>query len=336
MNHPHHTGMKSVKVENYTGWSPTSWSKIPVLKRKYFAVDHSLESTGDAPKEFIRIYRYEAGKKKSRPCKWPLYIAKTGQKWYPNESITEHLLTRIGQAFSFETADSSLFRISNQLRFLSKHFHSRKEELVHGAEIYYGYMEDKEFIDQIETERRARTFFTLQFTEAAIKRIYPDDFKEIMEKFVEMVLFDAIVGNNDRHFYNWGVIQSIDGSTKPRFSPIYDTARGLLWNTKEEKVVSLHRNKSSWESFRIRYLRESKPKIGWDGVEDLNHFDLLERIQEHGFYSYTLKSKLSIDNKMQALNVLENEFTDLMSPQRLDLVKRLLSDRYDRAKQIIT
>jgi len=51
---------------------------------------------GDAPKDFLSIYEYGDGRRKS-VGNWPSYIAKVGKKWYPNESITEHLLTRIGQ-----------------------------------------------------------------------------------------------------------------------------------------------------------------------------------------------------------------------------------------------
>lgn len=54
-----------------------------------------------------------------------------------------------------------------------------------------------------------------------------------------MLVFDAIVGNNDRHFYNWGVIVDLKGMKPPRFSPVYDTARGLFWNQSEEWIEKL-------------------------------------------------------------------------------------------------
>jgi len=52
-----------------------------------------------------------------------------------------------------------------------------------------------------------------------------------------MIVFDGLTGNNDRHFYNWGVIDSKKKTSKlPNFAPLYDSARGLLWNVDDQKI----------------------------------------------------------------------------------------------------
>ena len=73
---------------------------------------------GDAPKDFLRIYQYGQGRR-SRPSRWPAWIAKVGHKYYPNESVTEHLLTRIGQFLGLKVADSQLMWFGGQLRFFA-------------------------------------------------------------------------------------------------------------------------------------------------------------------------------------------------------------------------
>ena len=321
--------MNWVHPEKSCSWRPSGWQAVEHLKKKNFWVDDTLESTGDAPKEFIHCYRYLSGIRRPKKKNWPLYIAKTGQKFYPNESITEHLLTRIGQCLGFNTAESHLAIVSGQLRFMSKHFHSRKEELIHGAEIYYGYLEDRDFVDQIENEKRARSFFTVQFTEEALKSLFPKDYQKLFDQFLEMILFDALIGNNDRHYYNWGVIQSLDRGKPVRFAPIYDTARGLLWNTEEEKVVSLRQDKNQWRAFKAKYLNNSKPKIGWDGLDDLNHFELLERIVQLHLSKQDLKKFLNQENLQTAQNVIDSEFGNLFSPGRKELIKELLQERFN-------
>lgn len=87
--------------------------------------------SGDAPKEFVRVYHYEKGQcwRKSNPKNWPEYIAKTGHKWYPNESITEFLMNRLGEVFGLEMAKSKLLSINGQVRFLSKYFLTIKQIL---------------------------------------------------------------------------------------------------------------------------------------------------------------------------------------------------------------
>jgi len=329
MKHSYFSEMKWVHPEKSCSWRPSGLHAIEHLKKRHFWVDDSLESTGDAPKEFIHWYRYQTGVRRPKTQNWPLYIAKTGQKFYPNESITEHLLTRIGQCLGFHMAESHLAMVSGQLRFLSKHFHSRTEELIHGAEIFYGYLEDREFVDQIENEKRARSFFTVQFTEQALRNLFPKDYERLFEQFLQMILFDAVIGNNDRHYYNWGVIQSLDRGKPVRFAPIYDTARGLLWNTEDEKVVSLQQDKNQWRAFKAKYLNNSKPKIGWDGSDDLNHFELLERIVQQHLSKQDLKKFLTQENLQTAQNVIDSEFGNLFSPGRKELIKELLQERFN-------
>jgi hypothetical protein len=77
-----------------------NWSTlIEPLKRDKYLVESTNELSihGDAPKCFLRIKEYTEGRVNNRPGLWPKYIAKVGSKWYPIESITEHLIGRIGQ-----------------------------------------------------------------------------------------------------------------------------------------------------------------------------------------------------------------------------------------------
>src|SRR5690349_8608814 len=76
---------------------------------------------GDAPKNFIRIREYDQGiRRPTHPIsRWVGYIAKVGSKWYPIESITEHLLTRIGEVLGVRVAQSQLRMVGGQVRFLS-------------------------------------------------------------------------------------------------------------------------------------------------------------------------------------------------------------------------
>ncbi len=89
----------------------------------------------------------------------------------------------------------------------------------------------------------ARDLFTFQFSEEAVRSRFTKYADEIMEAFVKMLIFDAIVGNNDRHFYNWGVIIDLLEKKAPTFAPVYDTARGLFWNYSEERIAGMTANR---------------------------------------------------------------------------------------------
>jgi hypothetical protein len=188
------------------------------LPARYLVQSTSVLSIhGDAPKSFLRIKEYVEGRPRGKPSRWPAYIAKVGSKFYPIESITEHLLTRLGQLAAVRIADSRLLMVAGQVRFLSKYFLQRNESLVHGIEIFKDHL-DVEMVEQIAKRRAEQEFYTFQTVSAAIAEKFPRHRQEIMAAFVEMLAFDALVGNNDRHPANWGVIVPIQQGMPPRFS----------------------------------------------------------------------------------------------------------------------
>ncbi len=321
-------------VINRAGFEINPHSALPPLRKGYYyVVDQAI--AGDAPKNFIRAYTYGMGKR-SNPRKWPAYIAKVGHKWYPNESITEHLLTRIGQLLGLQMAESFLVSAHGQVRFLSRYFLGRNQKLVHGAEIFGGYLEDEAFVEEVERVGATRDLFTFQSVAAAIRDRFPDRASSILKEYTRMLVFDAIVGNNDRHHYNWGVIVHEQRGHAPRFSPIYDSARALFWNDSESKLQALQRDPdpNRVPAFLKRYIKNSRPKTGWDKKKNLNHFDLIQEI--HRAYP-ALRPALVALCRPQLLQrvreTLDSEFRPLMSTLRREMILACLKQRLQELRQ---
>ena len=83
-----------------------------------------------------------------------------------------------------------------------------------------------------------------------------------------MLTFDAIVGTNDRHPYNWGVIVPVNKNLSPRFAPVYDTSRALFWNSEEGYVERLLEDKTLLDN----YINRCIPPVGWDGETKVDFF----------------------------------------------------------------
>lgn len=317
-----------ITLENYSEYRIIKVGCCTTLKQRDYRLVDDISVGGEAPKSILRVYEYGTGRR-ANPNTWPIYITKTGHKWYPSESITEQLLSGLGNCFYLRMAETRLCEINTQFRLLSKYFLKKEQQLVHGAEIYSGFLSDKNFVDDVEKKQMARDFFTVQFTYDALKATFPEEFQNIFKEFVKMLLFDALIGNNDRHYFNWGVITHLRQNRKPYFSPIYDTARGLLWNLSETKLLSLFSNKQL-DTYLIKYLNGSKPKIGVDGIKDLNHFMLAEFLIKHEFGIKNDEVKMHFNNKTldNALNWIDNNFQGLYSPFRLQLIKRVLKERF--------
>jgi hypothetical protein len=323
------------KVENFSGVSLNLKGMIePLRKGNWHELNYSVG--GDAPKNFIALYEYEEDSetRKIKAKTWPKYIAKVGQKWYPIESINEYLFNQIGEVLELKMAYSKLIMAGDQLRFLSRYFLKKNEILVHGAEIFYGYLSDKAFVEEIERKELARKFFTFQFAEASIKNMFPEDSEQILMDFVKMLVFDAAIGNNDRHFYNWGVVKHVGNKKTPIFAPIYDTARGLFWNDSESKIKTWYEHPRLIDERIKKYAEGSKPKTGWEGLEDLNHFDLVCRIfSADSRYKVICKQVISEQNQIKVLSFIDSKFSQFYSPQRMELIERCLIYRFQRLRR---
>lgn len=328
--------IKALPIIDYSGFVPKPGC-IPFAKKHQYFIVTNVAITGDAPKDFIRYYKYGTGRKANSKT-WPLYIAKHGHKHYPMETITEHLLNRIGEEFGFNMAKSELAWLGGQVRFLSKYFLSKPKEQVldHGADLYSGYLNDRDFVEEIEKQNKSAEFFTIQFTEETIKYFFPDEYEILMLEFLQLLFYDALIGNNDRHFYNWGIIRNIHGKEKPKLSPVYDTARGLFWNEHEDKVLRIYSDKSRLKSFIMKYSENSTPKIGWEGVRKINHFDLIENIRTLPIVINCSTINEICSNKIleMVLKMIDKEFCRLMSTERRGLIKLCLKYRHERIQKI--
>ena len=329
--------LKTENIENYSGVKIALKGCIPPLRKGYWK-ELKFFPGGDAPKNFIAVYQYEEESKirKSNADTWPRYIAKVGHKWYPLESINEYLLNQIGEVLDLKMASSQLMMAGKQLRFLSRYFLTKTDSLEHGAQIFAGYMNDLNFVEIIEQQGLARKFFTFQFAESAIKQMFPKEAELILTDFVKMLVFDALTGNNDRHFYNWGVIKHIENKKTPTFAPIYDSARGLFWNDSEAKLLKWYEQPMQIDEKIKKYSEGSRPKIGWEGLDDLNHFDLIDKIFSVNLsYKEVCTQLINQENLEKTLKLVEIEFSEFYSSQRTELIKRCLKYRFDRLMKIV-
>ena len=293
---------------------------------------------GDAPKDLIRVYEYGKARK-SNHTKWTKYIAKIGHKWYPNESITEHLLTRVGNCFGLIIANSKVVYAENCIRFLSEHFHSKYQILDHGANILSSYMNEDttQWIDELEKQKSLRQDINVESVFTAIKNVFPNEAEKIINALIHMLLFDCLTGNNDRHYYNWGVISHIKGQHKPYFSPVYDSARGLLWNKSDEKVISLHKEFNNLNNKQLeKYVFNSVPKISIPNNSSCNHFELIEYLKSEN-YLKDEHYKIWTNQKsiQKAIDLLEGEFKNLFIKERKGLIKIILNKRFNKIVEIL-
>lgn len=311
---------------------------IPLLKESHYIVkDYELD--GDAPKQFIKAYFYEkdSSVRKVSSNSWLPYIAKTAEKWYPHESVIEYMINRIGQVLGLNMNEIRLVNANKQIRFLSKYFLCKDEKLIHGAEICGEHLGDQLLAKEIANDKlTSRQLFTFEFIKDSIRSVFPEYFENIFLELVKMVSFDAIVGNNDRHFYNWGVIDTKKKTSKiPTFAPIYDSARGLLWNYSDENIKNLLKTHSQGAKKIEKYITDASPRISIESNTQANHFELIDFIKRYdNEYKELINRMASTTNEMKVLEMLNKEFRHYFIPERFEAITFVLKTRFNKIKNI--
>lgn len=310
--------------------------KIPLLPSKHYIVEN-IPLDGDAPKQFIRIYKYikDSGIRRVNTKTWIPYIAKTAEKWYPHESVVEYMINRIGQELKLTMNEVAIFRINYQIRFLSKYFLKKNETLVHGAEICGEYLDDMKFAAEIANEKNSsRELFTFQFIQDAITFKFGEQGNNLISELVKMIAFDGLVGNNDRHFYNWGVIANTKKlSTIPRMAPLYDSARGLLWNNSDEWIIK-NLNLMNLGGRKVKkYIESACPRISIDGDSEINHFGLINYLKNLNPEFKVIISELASKEKEHlVLEMLKREFFYFFIPERGKLIEHIIKERFKKIR----
>lgn len=191
-------------------------------------------------------------------------------------------------------------------------------------------------MDEVENEGKSPEFFTLTFTHEALKHSFPEHYALLFEDLLNMLTFDAITGNNDRHHYNWGVITDLENQKAPRFAPIYDTARGLFWNHKEEKIKEWCRSSKSMSMIIESYGKKSSPKMGIENLNNLNHFDFFKQLcQRFPGYNEEISALLHKICNQDEGELMDTNFRSLISEQRKRLIVECLKYRKHKLLDIV-
>lgn len=332
-----------IKPENLSGFEPKPGA-VKIIKKEYFRYVNLGSIIGDAPKCMLALYKYDknSGVRRKNSNTWKNYIAKSASKWYPNESITEHLLNELGRSLGLSMANSCLRRINEQIWFLSEYFLDNEQTLYHGADLYAQYLNnDSQFVKEVQDNNKIedQDFFSVQLVEEIFYTYFKKNATLLFYEFIKMLIFDGLIGNNDRHAYNWGVVTSIKTGSYIKFAPIYDTARGLYWNTSEEnvrKILNLTDNKGNNSKIK-KYVVNSRPKIGWESEKTVSHLELLKLIyqNETGISKENFVDLVSESNLYKCLDVINKDFNRLITLERRMLITKCLELRFRMINDLI-
>jgi HipA-like C-terminal domain len=209
------------------------------------------------------------------------FIAKFGKKNGRVEVLTELLNNRLGELLGFEMAHSGIVRCDEFLYFITRNFR-KNEALIHGSLLVAEtFAVNPSVLDQVQAVEQE--FYSIDFIRDTILMYCDVQGEAVFQSFINMLVFDALIGSQDRHSMNWGVLRpeiTTDGASAYRLAPLFDSARALLWDLPEGKLLLLDNDHDAIE----RYVIKSKPCIGplrdHPKVNHCNHFDFIAHLRE--------------------------------------------------------
>ncbi len=276
-----------------------------------------------------------------------LYYFKTSLKKkvidYKYEFWSEIIASEIGDTLGLNILHYDVAWKDDRLGCLSKSMiDPMNEELQEGYKWLTGY--------DTKYDINNKDAYTFQI----IERMLNSRFKQenFIKNLIEIIVFDSIIGNEDRHQENWSIIVTnklADKSTlfrrrKPltktsySFAPIYDSGSSMGRELTDTKVSQILTDGAQLEA----YVKRGKSEIHWEGERGKQkHLNLISKVSCSGYKDmvvdiiYSIRSKYDINAVEDIINNVDNCLPDVHSslkiPQtRKDFLIKLISLRFNK------
>ena len=180
------------------------------------------------------------------------------EKYECSEACSEKLAYEIAKVLKMESAKIEFAKDENgTLGIISYIFIN--DNITH--------TDAKDFFNASQFDRK--NFCTIKSIKQFLDLFGKDEFK----KFVGIMIFDALIGEQDRHEENWGLIKE---NNIYRLSPLYDSSCNLLRDfKKQENAEKIYNGIIDFNKFILR----SQTCIYKDNLKSrYKHFELIEYV----------------------------------------------------------
>ncbi|WP_368222114.1 HipA domain-containing protein [Bacillus velezensis] len=195
-----------------------------------------------------------------------------------------------------------------------------KDSLVEGADMIMDF--DETYDREILQGKREIYNFDLLY------RLFGEN--NILDHLFQMIIFDTLIGNTDRHQDNFGVIRD-EETGRQKFAPLYDNSSSLGRELNEERIKLMLRDKKMFDSYI--FGNKSSTLIRWEESWTKKKLNIIK------FYENVKKAHPQEINKhLSNVETLTDEVIGsiiskvpsiVMSEPKKELVNKILRTRRD-------
>lgn len=228
----------------------------------------------------------------------------TGEHW------AEFIASQLGQRLGINVVNATLAIHKNVLGTISPNFvqRSKGEAFSEGGDLLYSFLDnnfDRYSLIQYNFPNVIQTLSSYG----------------LEQNFITIPVFDAIIGNQDRHCDNWGIITT---GSEYRLTPIYDNGSSLGFNLQEDKIQQMLKSDDMFKG----YISRGRSLIGLPPKKKPKYLDLLSYIDLHFPKEISdVLEKLSNYDQPMVMQIIDSVPTTLMSEIHKEWIVRLLIDR---------
>ena len=233
------------------------------------------------------------------------------------EYYAEKIASELGRLIKMPCADVDIGTYKGRVGSISYNFLKNNEFLNEGInfiqERYPSYNKNK-FEEALEG---------LKYNVQMLKNLNIN-----FEDILKMIIFDALIGNSDRHHSNWGYIVEENNNTcsNIRFCPLYDNGSSLCSYVNDYDIKDILRDKNRYNAL---IDTKSKSCIGWEDERPIRHFELIKKIKAN-YYNETIDFVKEIKQKLtnsSIKNILDSFENNVIVAEKKKLLFKVINDR---------
>lgn len=184
------------------------------------------------------------------------------EKYNCSESCSEKIAYEIAKVLRKPCAEIDFAKDENGIvgiiSYLFIDINNKKQVRTH--------IDAKDFFNQNEFQRKE--FCTIK----NIKNFLDKFNTKLFESFLGIMVFDALIGETDRHEENWGLLKT---GNKYQISPLYDNGCNLLREFKNpENAKKYYDGTKDFD----KYIERSKTLIYKENGQKYRHMELIEEL----------------------------------------------------------